>query len=328
MFARFEDPRQWCGRSGGVQPLAGERFERDQAQTHALWFDAAGTIRARCSLWWLCTPTFGEQRVGAIGHYAADDSDSGMKLLQAACGELKRAGCDLAVGPMDGNTWRTYRFTLDRDGAQTYFLEPDHPDEWPTHFTRAGFAMLAEYRSTVCNDLAIRDPRVDALECRLAAHGVTVRPLATERLREELRAIHSVSLEAFAHAFLYQPIAFDELYREYQPMFERLDPALVLLAERDGEIVGFAFGVPDWCQAARGVAVDTTILKTLATRPQRPLGGLGLLLMQRLHDAARRRGMRRVIHALIHEDNRLSLALSRHYAEPMRRYGLFARELC
>lgn len=329
MFARFERPGQWCHlRSGDAPSLSSEVFVRDEAQTHAVWLGPDNTVRARCSLWWLHTPLLGDRRIGAIGHYAADGIDTGARLLDAACAELKRAGCALAVGPMDGNTWRRYRLTIERGQAQAFFLEPDYyPADSPAHFTSAGFVMLAGYRSSACENLAYRDARVDLSERRLADGGVRVRPLAMDRLQEELRAVHAVSLDAFKQAFLYQPIPFESLYRQYQPLLERLNPELVLLAQRAEEVVGFAFGVPDFCQAARGEPVDTAILKTLAVRPQRAFAGLGLLLMQRFHDAARQRGMQRVIHAMMHEANQPALALSSRYAKPMRRYGLFVRRL-
>lgn len=328
MFLSLKHPDQYCHvRCGGVPSLAGEVFVRDEAQMYAVWLDRDERMRARCSLWWSHTPMLGDLRIGAIGHYAADGIDSGARLLDAACIELKRKGCAQVIGPMDGNTWRGYRLIIQRYEAPAFFLEPDHPDDWPAHFIRAGFGKLASYCSSICEDLAICDPRAEPVEGRLAENGVTLRPLAMDRLEAELRAIHAVSLEAFRHAFFYQPIPFEALHRQYQPLIERLDPALVLLAQRADEVVGFAFGIPDFCQPARGERLDTAILKTLAIRPQRSLAGLGALLIQRFHDAARERGLQCVIHAMMHEDNRRILTLSSRYARPMRRYGLFSRGL-
>jgi hypothetical protein len=50
------------------------------------------------------------------------------------------------------------------------------------------------------------------------------------------------------------------------------------------------------------------------------------LLLAEVHEAARRLGFRRAIHALMHETNR-SRNLSAHYSRTIRRYTLFARRL-
>ncbi len=64
---------------------------------------------------------------------------------------------------------------------------------------------------------------------------------------------------------------------------------------------------------------------TYEVRPDRAYAGLGLVLTQLFHDSARARGLRKVIHALMHEGNSPAIALSGRYAQPIRRYGLFAR---
>ncbi|MEX2389173.1 MAG: GNAT family N-acetyltransferase [Phycisphaeraceae bacterium] len=282
---------------------------------------------ARCSLWWSQTPRLEGRRVGAIGHYAAADRAAGAALLEAACDVLARAGSEVAVGPMDGNTWRNYRLIVDPGTDPTFCLEPSHCEDCLAEFEAARFHRFAGYRSTVCDNLTICDPRAMRAHRRLAERGVTMRPLTMDQIDRDMWAMYEVSVEAFAHAMLYQPVSQETMKALYQPLLQRIDPALVLLAECAGEVVGFAFGLPDECQAARGEPIDTAILKTLAVHPGRAFAGLGAVLMQRFHDTARRRGMRRVIHALMHEQNHRILALSARYARPMRRYALMARNL-
>lgn len=329
MLARYEQPEQWQHLvDGDVPRLSAEAYVRDAAEAHVVRHDAGNRLLARCSLWWSDTPRLDGRRVGAIGHYAAADQAAGAELLEAACAALTEKRCDVAVGPMDGNTWRRYRLVVKRGSEPAFFMEPDDPGTRATHFSAARFFVLAAYRSSLCDDLTIRDRRGESIGRRLAEQDVRLRSLAVDRLEDDLRAIHDVSVEAFAGGLLYQPIPLAVMKRQYQPLLERIDPALVLLAERAGEAVGFVFGMPDLCQAARGEPVGTAILKTLATRRDRSLAGLGALLMSRFHEAAGQRGMRRVIHAMMHERNGRILALSSRYARPMRGYSLFARELC
>jgi len=100
----------------------------------------------------------------------------------------------------------------------------------------------------------------------------------------------------------------------------------VLLAEKEGELVGYILGIPDLLQAKRGERVNTVILKTMAVHPDHAGAGIGGLLMALCHRAAHAAGFRRGIHALYHEANR-SGRISGHTAGVFRRYVLYSREL-
>lgn len=328
MFRLFREPQDWAETiGGGLTLLPYEAYRRDEPQVHAAWLDQHAQVKARCSLWWLDTPILKGRRVGTIGHYAAIDADGGMQLLERACQTLSRAGCDVAIGPMDGNTWRNYRFKLDRDGGHTFFFEPHHPADWLDHFTGAGFSLLSRYHSSVCNDLSVRDPRLQRAELRLITEGVRFRGLDRQRKEADLRAIHDLCGFAFRDAFLFHSMTYEAFGNQIRPLLQRIDARWVQIAERDHEIVGFAFGCPDFLQPFHGKQSDTAILKTLAVYPQRALAGLGMLLMQRFHDRALEQGFRRVIHALMHDQNRLIGHLSSRYSQPLRQYGLFSRDL-
>ena len=97
-------------------------------------------------------------------------------------------------------------------------------------------------------------------------------------------------------------------------------------ASGDTRACGFAFGVPDVLQMRRGGPADTVVVKTVAVRPACGVQGLGSVLVSRVHDAARRLGYRRAIHALMHESN-VSRNISRRYAATMRKYALFGKRL-
>ena len=84
--------------------------------------------------------------------------------------------------------------------------------------------------------------------------------------------------------------------------------------------------MPDAAQAARGEAVDTVVVKTLAVDPEARGAGLGGALVRAVQERARRKGYRRAIHALMHDGN-ASTRISRRLGRPIRRYALLGREL-
>jgi GNAT superfamily N-acetyltransferase len=290
----------------------------------ASWMLADGA--ARCSLWWNSTPAYADHRLGLIGHYAVAEPEAAAPVLRLACEQLAIHGCTLAVGPMDGNTWQRYRLLTERGTEPMFFLEPDNPDDWPGHYRDQGFTALAQYYSALNTDLDRQEPRMVDIAGRVAGQGISLLPLVPERFEDELRAIHSLSLESFRDNLLYTPIGEVDFVAQYRGIQPYVRPELVILAKRQERLIGFLFAIPDLLQARRGAAIDTIIIKTMAVHPDCGGIGLGSLLMARCHEMAHKLGYARAIHALMHEDNR-SRKISCHTARPIRRYTLFAKPL-
>jgi predicted N-acetyltransferase YhbS len=319
------EQERFCGLAG-LSVLDPETLARQQADRSWMLLDPSDQVAARCSLWWGATPPLDGQRLGFIGHFAARDADAAAQILLLASERLAENRCDLAVGPIDGNTWQRYRLLTERGPEPVFFLEPDNPDDWPGHFTRNGFAPIAEYYSALNSELDRDDPGVDEIAQQVAARGVTLRTLHLNQFDDELRAIHALSLESFRHNFLYTPISEDDFVAQYRKIRSCVVPELVLIAERSAEPVGYLFIVPDMLQAKRVQQVDTVIFKTVAVHPDFRDVGLGRLLVAQGHLAARQLGYRRAVHALMHEANR-SRRMSAHTARVIRRYALFSRPL-
>ena len=309
-----------------LPPFDARTLVQHAPDAHWIALGGDGRVHARASLWWQNTAPYPPHRPGVIGHFAATDRDAAVEVLEHACAGLRERDCSLAVGPMDGNTWRRYRLLTERGSEPTFFLEPDNPDDWPRWFAEAKFQPLATYFSALNDDLSMEDPRIPRAAERLERAGVRLRPINPADFTGELRRIYEISRVSFADNFLYTPIAEADFLAQYESIRSHLRPELVLLAEQENRPVGFIFGVPDLAQAKRGAPMDTVILKTVATLPGRAWAGLGNVLVARCQQAARALGFRRVIHALMHESNN-SLNLSGHYAKPFRRYTLFARQL-
>ena len=281
---------------------------------------------AEILIWWTHVPEMPGERLGVIGGFTATSGAAAEKVLARATTELQSHGCTLAVGPMDGNTCRKYRFVTDPGTEPPFFLEPSNPPAWPVWWRSAGFSPLAEYYSSATNDLTTRDPRLDAAEARMDAAGITIRPLAPERFENDLARIFEVSVIAFQDNYLYTPLPRESFLSQYVGVRPRIRPELVLLAEQAGSPVGYVFAIPDFAQAQRGEPLSTIIAKTLAVLPSRTNAGLGALLLGRVHDAARSLGFTRAIHALMHESNK-SRNLSARYAHTIRRYTLFSKRI-
>jgi len=314
---------------GYQQPADWPRLTAAELDAHApdgSWLVVNGdAVLARASAWWRTAPPLPGESLGAVGHFAAVNREAARLVLDTACEVLRARGATLAVGPMDGNTWRRYRLVVDAGTEPPFFLEPTNPPEWPRWFTDAGWRRHSEYVSSVNDDLSKVDPAGAAKAQSLRERGVLLRQLRVDDYDAELRRIYSVARVSFAGAYLYTPIDEDEFVAQYAAAKAAVVPSLVTIAEHGGFPVGFCFCIPDVNERAQGRPVRTAILKTFAVLPG--YTGLGGALADRTHAEARRLGFTRVIHALMHVSNDRSRALSKRIAHEIRRYALFERRV-
>lgn len=281
---------------------------------------------ARCSLWWDIVPAYPGEKLGVIGHFQALSASSGQTILKHASQRLRELNLTLAVGPMDGNTWRRYRVLTHRGSEPPFFMEPDNPDLWPEAFASAGFDPLATYSSLLVTDLTRRDPRSARTLDRLKRDGITIRQLDPDRFEDDLRRIYQVSIVSFSENYLYTELSESAFLSQYIPYKEKIRPELVLIAEHAGQPVGYLFAIPDYAEALRGEPVKTVVGKTLAILPGRRYGGLGVVLADILHERSHSLGFTRLIHALQHESNKVR-NMSDFFGSVMRRYTLYSRHL-
>jgi L-amino acid N-acyltransferase YncA len=302
------------------------RLQMEQADQHFAALDQHQQVRARCSVWWRDTANVNGSRAGAIGHYAATDAGYGEAVLQYAIRELKSRRCDIAVGPLDGNTWRRYRFITERGDANPFFLEPDNPEEWPLHFESVGFSPLAHYVSEINPDIANRQPELGSLRDKFTDLGIQIVPVDVDDPVDDMAGIYRVVCESFKEAFMYTPLDIDNYCSMYEPLLMQVDPRLMLVAKHAGEVVGFILAPPDFLQLQYQHRMDAIVIKTVAVLPQKEYSGLGRVLIVDLLKNAIGMGFTTAISALMQTQNR-SQKISSDCAGPMRAYALYAREL-
>lgn len=300
--------------------------ERQQADAQLMIYQGDGASAARCSLWWKSSALYENKKTGYLGHYSAPDSQTASILIEQACRRLRQEGCEIAIGPIDGSTWNQYRLITMRGCEPTFFLEPENPDDWIQHFETNNFVSIAQYYSTITDDLNSQPAHLQSKVARMRALGVNIRAIDPTNLQAELARVYEISSIAFRDNFLYAPISQSGFIAQYESLAGLLRPELILIAEYRDRVVGFLFAIPNLAQLKRREMMDTFIVKTVAVLPDEKFVGLGGLLVARSHEIGAALGFKRAIHALMHETNK-SRGISRHYSKPLRRYALYARSL-
>ena len=287
----------------------------DGAEALLAW--DGGTLLGRLSL--VLAPGLKglDRSAGLLGHYEASGPEAGVALLRQGCARLAELGAALAVGPMNGSTWRRYRLSLPGPAAAAFPGEPENQPRYAADFEAAGFRALERYESRSAD---LNGPAAGPSCPRpCAGTGTTPRgPWTWGRFEAELALIYALSIQAFDSAVLYTPLGKEAFLAQYRPLKTLYDPDLVRLVE-DGH------------GALRGYMVSyahqgRVILKTLACLPDSRGRGRGPWLICEAARIGRAQGCSQAIHALMHHDNR-SASISRRWTQPWRSYVLFARDL-
>lgn len=295
-----------------------------------------GKLTARCSIWTephlLFTPTTEQLnlpaiadvvRPGFIGHYAATSLRAGLELLELADWELRKRGCNVAIGPIDGSTWKRYRLITETCSERLFPLEPINPLSWNRHFQHAGFTVVKNYGSSINKDLDAKDPEGKAIKAKMTRQGVKLRSLNVENLSSDLEGIYSVTMKAMQNNFLFSPLDSASFLKEQMKLTALADPDLVVVAERAGKVVGYLFAYPD----RKSEAIEPRlIMKTIARDPDNKLKGLGRILYQEVHSRAYEKGFREAIHALYAKGNTAN-DISSKYGESIRAYAVYGKTL-
>lgn len=274
------------------------------------------TIPGASALLYRDAPSHEGRKTAAIGKFACDSAVPGRQLIAATLTRLQAEGFEAVIGPMDGDTWHSYRLIAESDGTPPFLLEPTSKAWDREAFVSAGFTPISGYVSA-------RAPIEPAMLARPAFSlpGLTVTAWDGKNAEGLIGPLFELSAAAFANNAFYKPLGLDGFRALYEPVIPRIDPRHVMFA-RDGadKLVGFIFSMPNWLE---GPKPSTLIIKTYATTVR----GGGRMLLDLAHRKGAELGFTQAIHALMHHDNISRNASAKHGGKVFRRYELMGRQL-
>lgn len=266
-----------------------------------VWVDEnnAGTITA----WYQDVPEgqHGE-RIGVIGAFKADNKQCALELIERATAYLKQKGVDTVIGPMNQNTWHSYRFQKTTSLEQPYFMEPVQPKEYTEWFEEAGFEVDQNYYSFSTSLGSFGRTKESIIEA-FFLKGIEIKDGTNLTDEELLRNNYDLSRICFAENVYYTPVSYEVYQAIYQPSLPLLKKEYVYYAYSRNKPVAFLFGVPDYNQVKRGKKLETILFKTFAVLPEYRNLGIAGGLMECVAHVARDNGFTKGIMALVHEKN-------------------------
>ncbi len=211
----------------------------------------------------------------------------------------KNLGAKCIIGPIDGSTWDAYRYSVRE--AEAMFSGDIVNDLYFNHLMlNNGFSVLQRYYSSVSLMRQAYEEEPLPIE-------VTVRNINSYKFEDELIALHTMCVSAFADNELFSPIEEAGFVKKYIAFEKYLDTDYVQVAEDSKGFVALFF-----CYKGFYREMPALIIKTIARHPERRYKGLVEMMAKRIFNKAYDEGITYVVHAFMHEQNR-SLKLSVEY---------------
>ncbi len=189
---------------------------------------------------------FHEDTVGFYGFFESiNDQSVADSLFHAAANWLKQRGLTVMRGPVSFSTNDECGLLIDGFDLPPAVLTPYTPAHYVDLTERAGF--------TKARDLLLYQSVNDQLPERLIRGAqliakrkkITLRSINMKRFSEEVELIKKVYNSAWERNWGFIPMTeaeIDHLAKDLKPV---IVPELVVFAEREGELIGFAVALPD-----------------------------------------------------------------------------------
>lgn len=283
---------------------------------------------AKATCYFENTPKVNGKNIGCIGEFETQKEQYGIEILKKCEEILKEKKVELIVAPMNGNTWKKYRTLKYTNGDSPFVLENVNPIEHNEILLKAGFEEIYTYTSTRgLIEKAYQSEGLIRAEEKLKLENIRIRKFNKENYTQDLSKIYNVSKISFTRNPLYTPIEESEFIKQYEQYISMADEDVILIAQKDGNEVGFIFCIPNFNELKEGKELKTLIVKTVAVLPEYEHFAIGNVLLSKIAEIASAKNFKEWIFAFMYSDNTSQKMAKRNKTELIREYAIYGKEL-
>lgn len=189
---------------------------------------------------------FHEDRTGYFGHYLAKDGEAGQLLLATATEFLRAKGMTHVRGPVDLSTNYTCGLQVSHFDLPPMIDMNQHPEGQEQHLLDFGFVKAKDLLA-IRLDVETGDTgRLDrAAKISARRFPCEIREMRIDRMEEELVVLHELYVRAWEKNYAFVPMSKAEFFHAAKDFKKVLKPGFALIAEREGEALGFLVTLPD-----------------------------------------------------------------------------------
>lgn len=293
---------------------------------------------------------FHEERLGTFGLFECmDDPEAARSLLEHAAAWLRARGMTAMRGPFNLSTNdELHSPGVLVEGFETppVFLMGHNPPYYARLVEGAGLEKVKDLVAFWLPHNRPSERLLEGLERLAKRGGWSIRPVNLKRFKKEVGTVMGIYNSAWERNWGFVPMTeaeFNHMAKEFRPV---VDPNLCLIAEKDGEPIGFLLCVPDLNQAFKHLRdgrlfpfgifkllwhkrkIRSLRIMTLGMKPGYQDSGIGAALYTRGFDASAERGYLNGEASWILEDNhRMCIAMEKAGGTIYKRYRIYERAL-
>lgn len=181
-----------------------------------------------------------------------EDKEAALALFQKTDEFAKRAGHDAVLGPAQFSTNDEVGMLVDGFDGVPRVLMPYNPPRYMDYVEAAGYqkAMdLWSYKIDLANFMQNIPPKlIRVVEKVKERRNLHIRTINMKDFDQEVERFKRVYNSSWERNWGFVPMTDPEIERMAAQLKPMLDPGLVLMVEREGEVIGVALSLPDLCQ--------------------------------------------------------------------------------
>ena len=224
---------------------------------------------------------FHKERTGFFGFFeCVNDPKVCFHLLDTVKAELKKKGMTIMRGPMNFSTNEECGFLIEGFDQPPMLMTPHNPPYYNDMMEEYGMRKAKDLYAFIYGVRESLPEKVLRVAVIAEKRGISIRPVDKKRFREEMQVFKEVYNSAWEKNWGFIPLTDEELDYLGERLKQIAVPELTLIAEDDGEPVGFMGLLPDFNYVLRrmnGKLNPVTILKAL--RYSKKITDLRLLLL-------------------------------------------------
>ncbi|HUF13340.1 MAG TPA: GNAT family N-acetyltransferase [Longimicrobiales bacterium] len=264
---------------------------------------------------------FHGELVGFFGFFECEDDPAAARgLIGRAEDWLAARGMRTIRGPMSFSTNEECGLLIDGFDTPPMIMTTHNPAYYERLLEAAGLRKAKDLLAYLLSDIRAPERLLRGVARMGERAGAIIRPIRMKELPREIERVREIYNSAWERNWGFVPMTgaeFDEMAKQ---MKQIIDPELCLIAEIDGEAVGFELSLPDFNQAIRhangrllpfGIFkllwharhIDQARVITLGVKPAYRRLGLDAMMTLRAYRRAVELGYRRSEASWILEDN-------------------------
>ena len=187
-----------------------------------------------------------KEQIGLFGFFEAeDDKEAAQALFNKAAEWLKARGITRMLGPASPSMNDEIGVLVDAFDLPPMIKMVWNPSYYPALYEQACFRKAMDLWAWMVKRVAISERMIRAGEAILKRSRATLRNVKMKDFEREVRTVREIYNRAWADNWGFVPWTEEEFKHIAKSLKSVIDPDMVLIAEIDGQPVGFSLALPD-----------------------------------------------------------------------------------